>query len=60
MTAEERMKNFNMKPDRADVVVFALEIYTNVLKWSKATKIHVPKIGLSDGIIRALYADISN
>jgi exopolyphosphatase / guanosine-5'-triphosphate,3'-diphosphate pyrophosphatase len=60
MTAEERMQNFNMKPDRADVVVFALEIYTNVLKWSKATKIHVPKIGLSDGIIRALYADISN
>ena len=44
----------------ADVVVFALEIYNNVLKWSKATNIHVPKIGLSDGIIRALYADISN
>ena len=59
MTTEERMQTFNMKPDRADVVVFALEIYTNVLKWSKATKIHVPKIGLSDGIIRALYADIS-
>lgn len=59
MTTEERMQNFNMKPDRADVVVYALEIYTNVLKWSKATKIHVPKIGLSDGIIRLLYADLS-
>lgn len=59
MTAEERMQNFNMKPDRADVVVYALEIYTNVLKWSKATKIHVPKIGLSDGIIRALYQDLT-
>ena len=59
MTAEERMHNFNMKPDRADVVVYALEIYSNVLKWSKATKIHVPKIGLSDGIIRSLYQDIS-
>lgn len=59
MTADERMQNFNMKPDRADVVVYALEIYTNVLKWSKATKIHVPKIGLSDGIIRSLYQDIS-
>ena len=59
MTANERMQNFNMKPDRADVVVYALEIYTNVLKWSKATKIHVPKIGLSDGIIRSLYQDIS-
>ncbi|MBQ0147843.1 MAG: exopolyphosphatase [Flavobacteriaceae bacterium] len=59
MTAEQRMQNFNMKPDRADVVVYALEIYTNVLKWSKATKIHVPKIGLSDGIIRALYHDLT-
>jgi len=59
MTTEERMQNFNMKPDRADVVVYALEIYTKVLKWSHATKIHVPKIGLSDGIIRSLYQDIS-
>ena len=59
MTTDERMQNFNMKPDRADVVVYALQIYSNVLKWSKATKIHVPKIGLSDGIIRALYRDIS-
>mgnify|MGYP003485201203 CR=1 FL=1 len=58
MTAEERMQNFNMKPDRADVVVYALEIYNNVLKWSHAKKIHVPKIGLSDGIIRKLYKDI--
>lgn len=58
MTTEERMQNFNMKPDRADVVVFALEIYNNVLKWSHAKKIHVPKIGLSDGIIRKIYKDL--
>ncbi len=60
MTVDERMHNYNMKPDRADVVVYALEIYTNVLKWSKATKIHVPKIGLSDGIIRSLYQEVSS
>lgn len=58
MTAEQRMQNFNMKPDRADVVVYALEIYSNVLKWSHAKKIHVPKIGLSDGIIRKVYKDL--
>jgi len=58
MTAEERMQNYNMKPDRADVVVYALEIYNNVLKWSHAKKIHVPKIGLSDGIIRKVYQDL--
>ena len=58
MTAEERMQNFNMKPDRADVVVYALEIYNNVLKWSHAKKIHVPKVGLSDGVIREIYKNL--
>ncbi|WP_413533006.1 Ppx/GppA phosphatase family protein [Empedobacter brevis] len=58
MTTEERMQTFNMKPDRADVIVYALEIYNNVLKWSNAKRIHVPKIGLSDGIIRKVYKDL--
>lgn len=60
LTSDERMHDFNMKPDRADVVVYALEIYTNVIRWSKTTIIHVPKIGLSDGMIRVLYKEISN
>lgn len=59
MTTEERMKVYNMKPDRADVVVFALEIYTKVYNWSNAQKIFVPKIGLADGMMRMLYKNIS-
>lgn len=55
MDYEERLRELNMKPDRADVVEFALEIYINVMKWSKANKIHVPKIGITDGMIRYLY-----
>ncbi len=47
-----------MKPDRADVVEYALEIYTKVMKWSRAKKIYVPKIGISDGMIRSLYEKI--
>ncbi|WP_068599457.1 Ppx/GppA phosphatase family protein [Vaginella massiliensis] len=58
LNPEERMTQFNMKPDRADVVVYALEIYNKVAKWSNAKKIHVPKIGLSDGIIRSLYEEV--
>jgi len=58
LDTDERMQRYNMKPDRADVVVYALEIYTNVLKWTGAKIIHVPKIGLSDGIIRSVYQDL--
>lgn len=55
MEYSERLREFNMKTDRADVIEFALEIYVKVMKWSKAQKIHVPKIGISDGMIRSLY-----
>lgn len=55
MSYEQRLRTFNMKPDRADVVVHALKIYIQVMKWTHAKKIHVPKIGISDGMIRELY-----
>jgi exopolyphosphatase/guanosine-5'-triphosphate,3'-diphosphate pyrophosphatase len=52
---EERIKNYNLKQDRADVIVPALKIYTHCLKHLNAYKIYAPKIGLSDGIIYDLY-----
>lgn len=55
MNFEERLRELNMKPDRADVVEYAMEIYIKVMKWSRAKIIHVPKIGISDGMIRTLY-----
>ena len=58
MSYEQRLKELNMKPDRADVVEFALEIYTKVMKWSRAKLIYVPKIGISDGMIRSLYEKV--
>lgn len=53
-TYEERIINLDLNPDRADVIIPALEIYTSIMRWTKAEKIYVPKIGLSDGIIRQL------
>ena len=44
-----------MNPDRADVIIPALKIYIFSMKWSGAEYVYVPKIGLSDGIIRSLY-----
>jgi exopolyphosphatase / guanosine-5'-triphosphate,3'-diphosphate pyrophosphatase len=55
LTYEQRVTDLGLNPDRADVIVPALRVYMNAMKWSKATKIYVPKIGLSDGIVKAMY-----
>lgn len=60
MTYEERITELELNTDRADVIVPALSIYVNAMKWSKASKIYVPKIGLSDGIIKAMHYQTSN
>ncbi|WP_299061468.1 exopolyphosphatase [uncultured Polaribacter sp.] len=55
MTYEERISELSLNPDRADVIIPATKIYLSAMKWSGARKIYVPKIGLSDGIIKSLY-----
>ncbi|ETN96401.1 exopolyphosphatase / guanosine-5'-triphosphate,3'-diphosphate pyrophosphatase [Zhouia amylolytica] len=56
LSYEERISELGLNPDRADVIIPATRIYLNASKWSGAKKIHVPKIGLSDGIIKLLYS----
>jgi exopolyphosphatase/guanosine-5'-triphosphate,3'-diphosphate pyrophosphatase len=55
MTYEQRIANLALNPDRADVIIPATKIYLNAMKWSGARQIYVPKIGLSDGIVKAMY-----
>lgn len=55
MSYEQRISELGLNADRADVIIPALQIYLNAMKWSGARNIYVPKIGLSDGIIKALY-----
>lgn len=55
MTYEERIAELGLNPDRADVIIPATRIYLNAMKWSGARQIYVPKIGLSDGIVKAMY-----
>jgi len=57
LTYEQRISKYNLNPDRADVIVLAAEIYYSVMKWSDASILHVPKIGLTDGIVTQLYSD---
>ena len=55
LTYEQRISELALNPDRADVIIPALRVYLNAMKWSGARNIFVPKIGLSDGIVKALY-----
>lgn len=55
LSYEQRIAELGMNPDRADVIIPALQVYLNAMKWSNARNIFVPKIGLSDGIVKALY-----
>lgn len=55
MTYEQRIAELGLNPDRADVIIYATRIYLNAMKWSGARNIYVPKIGLSDGIVKAMY-----
>ena len=55
LSYEQRISDLGLNPDRADVIIPALRIYLNAMKWSGARNIYVPKIGLADGIIKAMY-----
>jgi exopolyphosphatase/guanosine-5'-triphosphate,3'-diphosphate pyrophosphatase len=55
---KERMIRYNMREDRADVIVHALQIYINVMRWTNAELIYVPKIGLVDGLVKHLYEEL--
>lgn len=54
-TYEERITKLQLNQDRADVIIPATKIYLSAMKWSGAKDIYVPKIGLSDGIIKSIY-----
>ena len=55
---EDRMKLYNLRADRADVIVPALLIYTNAMRWAGATEMYVPKIGLVDGLIQHMWEEL--
>jgi len=55
---EDRMRLYNLRPDRADVIVPALLIYINAMRWAGANEMYVPKIGLVDGLIHHLWDEV--
>ena len=58
LTLEDRIDLFHLKPDRADVIIPAMEIYVFIMAKMNLQKISVPKIGLSDGMIYKMFLDV--
>lgn len=55
LSIEDRMIRYDLREDRADVIVPALQIFNNVMQKGGISKIYVPKISVADGLIHNLY-----
>ena len=55
LTVAERIAKYGLKPDRADVIIPAAEIFLNVAQALNCTEIHVPNISLADSIVDGIY-----
>ncbi len=58
LSIPQRISLYKLREDRADVLVPALLIYINVMRWADADEIYVPKIGLADGLIQNLFEEV--
>ncbi len=58
VTLEDRIRLYSLRTDRADVIVPALQIYTNAMRWAGATEMYVPKIGLVDGLVQHMWEEL--
>ena len=58
LSLSQRISLHKLREDRADVIVPALLIYINVMRWADASEIFVPKIGLADGLIHTLHEEV--
>lgn len=58
LSIPQRISLYKLREDRADVLVPALLIYINVMRWADAQEIFVPKIGLADGLVQNLYEEV--
>ena len=58
-TLQERVEILNLNPDRADVIIPASKTVINIMKIAGISKMIVPQLGLSDGIVHLLYEEHS-
>ena len=59
LSIPQRIEKYAFRADRADVIVPALLLYINTMRWAGASEIYVPKIGLADGLIKHLWEEVN-
>lgn len=55
---DDRMQQFGMRPDRADVIVPAALVLQQLLRRSRADRLSVPRVGLKDGLLTDMVAEV--
>ncbi len=55
ISSKQMMVDFSFNADRADVIEQATRIYLMGMKHSNSSQIHIPKVGLADGMVKLLY-----
>lgn len=55
LSYDEKIAKLGLRPDRADVIVPATELFLIAMDKSGVREVIVPKVGLADGIIHQLY-----
>lgn len=58
LTVEQRIRSYNLKPDRADVIVPGGRVYYQVLKWADIKEMVVPKLGVADGVLNQMFEQV--
>ncbi|KFC18654.1 exopolyphosphatase [Chryseobacterium sp. FH1] len=59
LSVVERMHEYQIREDRADVIVPALTIFNNVMTWADIKHIYVPKISVADGLVHSIYSKVT-
>ncbi len=57
MAFSQRMKELGLRPDRADVIAPAGQIFRFVMNELNVSSVYVPKIGLADGMVSQMYKE---
>ena len=55
LSVDERILKYGFRPDRADVIVPASQIFMHIMKRLNIETLYVPKVGLGDGMIHEMY-----